>query len=107
MSDHAGTHVDAPVHFDSRSGAQSVEQMPLEDFYTEAFCLDLSHVPLGHAITIPEMEAALAKSGQLFKPRDTVLLWMGVEQRLLGKPGYQHDFPGLAPESVHWLADQG
>jgi kynurenine formamidase len=106
MSDHAGTHVDAPVHFDPRPGAQSVELMPLENFYTEAFCLDLSHVPLGHAITIPEMEAALAKSGQLFKPRDTVLLWMGVEQRLLGKPGYQHDFPGLAPESVHWLADQ-
>lgn len=107
MSDHAGTHVDAPVHFDPRPGAKSVDEMPLEDFYTEAFCLDLSHVPLGYAITVPEMEDALAKSGQTFKPRDTVLLWMGVEQRLLGKPGYQHDFPGLAPESVHWLADQG
>ena len=27
--------------------------------------------------------------------------------RLLGKPGYLHDFPGLALESVHWLADCG
>lgn len=22
-------------------------------------------------------------------------------------PRWQHDFPGLAPESVHWLADRG
>lgn len=22
-------------------------------------------------------------------------------------PRWQHDFPGLAPESVHWLADKG
>jgi hypothetical protein len=25
----------------------------------------------------------------------------------LGKPGYLHDFPGLALESVHWLVDRG
>jgi kynurenine formamidase len=52
MSDHAGTHVDAPVHFDPRPDALSVEQMPLEKFYTSAICLDLSHVPLKHAITV-------------------------------------------------------
>ncbi len=107
LSDHAGTHVDAPVHFDPRPGAASIDQVPLENFYTSAICLDLSHVPLKHAITVPEMEAALAKSGQEILPRDTVLLHMGTNDRLLGKPGYQHDFPGLALESVHWLADKG
>jgi len=105
MSDHAGSHVDAPVHFDPRPGALSVDQMPLEDFYTSAFCLDLSHVPLKHAITVDELKAALAKSGQEIRPKDTVLLYMAVNERLLGKPGYLHDFPGLALESVHWLAD--
>src|SRR5947209_19918294 len=34
LSDHAGTHVDAPVHFDSRPGAASIDQLPLEKFYT-------------------------------------------------------------------------
>ena len=67
FSDHAGTHVDAPVHFDSRPDALSIDQMPLEKFYTSAICLDLSHVPLGHAVTIPEMEAALAASGPLLE----------------------------------------
>ncbi|MCA3414034.1 MAG: cyclase family protein [Roseomonas sp.] len=107
MSDHAGTHVDAPAHFDPRPDALSVEQMPLEKFYTSAFCLDLSHVPLKHAITVKEMEAALAKSGQEIRKGDTVLIWMATNERLLGKPGYLHDFPGLALESVHWLADRG
>ena len=107
LSDHAGTHVDAPVHFDPRPGAASIDEVPLDRFYTEAICLDLGRVPLRHAITVPEMEAALAESGQEIRGGDTVLLWMAVEQRLLGKPGYLHDFPGLALESVHWLADRG
>jgi kynurenine formamidase len=107
FSDHAGTHVDAPVHFDSRPGALSIDQVPLENFYTSAICLDLSHVPLKHAITVVEMETALAKSGQEIKPKDTVLLYMATNDRLYGDPRYQHDFPGLALESVHWLADKG
>jgi kynurenine formamidase len=39
MSDHAGTHVDAPVHFNSDPSAASIDQVPLENFYTEATCL--------------------------------------------------------------------
>jgi kynurenine formamidase len=107
FSDHAGTHVDAPVHFDPRPGAASIDEVPLENFYTEAICLDLSHVPLKQAITVPEMQEALEKSGQEIRPRDTVLLFMATNDRLLGTPGYLHDFPGLALESVHWLADRG
>ncbi len=107
ISDHSGTHVDAPIHFDDRPGAATIDQMPLEKFYTSGICLDLSHVPLKHAITVPEMEAALAKSGQEIRRGDTVLIYMGTNKRLFGSPRYVHDFPGLALESVHWLADKG
>jgi len=107
FSDHAGTHVDAPVHFDSRPGAASIDEMPLEKFYTSGICLDLSHAPLKHAVTVREMDDALAQSGQEIQPGDTVLLHMATNERLLGTPGYLHDFPGLAVESVHWLADRG
>ena len=107
MSDHAGTHVDAPVHFDPRPGALSVEQMPLENFYTSAFCIDLSHVPLKTAATLEEVQAAVAASGQTIQKGDTVLIWMATTERLLGKPGYLHDFPGLSLPAIHWLAEQG
>ncbi|KAK4546378.1 hypothetical protein LTR36_002055 [Oleoguttula mirabilis] len=108
MSDHAGTHVDAPKHFDPSPGALSIDQMPLEDFYTSAICLDLSHVDLGAAISVPEMEAALSASGQEIRDGDTVLLYMAFNKRIpFDDPRWQHDFPGLSLEAVHWLADAG
>ncbi len=108
FSDHAGTHVDAPVHFDSRPGALSIDQVPLEKFYTSGICLDLSHVPLKAAITVAEMEEALAKSGQEIRPGDTVLIYMAFNKRVsFDDPAWQHDFPGLSLEAVHWLADKG
>jgi kynurenine formamidase len=107
FSDHAGTHVDAPAHFDPRPGAASIDEMPLEAFYTSAFCIDLSHLPLRSAATVDELKAAVEKAGEQIRPRDTVLIHMGTNDRLLGKPGYLHDFPGLSVEGVHWLADSG
>ncbi|MEK9922947.1 MAG: cyclase family protein, partial [Rhodospirillales bacterium] len=91
MSDHAGTHIDAPVHFDPRPGAASIDEMPLENFYTGGICLDLSHVELRHEITVEEMEAALEAAEAPILEGDTVLLHMGVNARLWGTPGYQHD----------------
>lgn len=108
MSDHAGTHVDAPKHFDPTPGALSIDQMPLEDFYTDAICLDLSHVELKASIGVPEMEAALAESGEEIRAGDTVLLYMAFNKRVhFDDPRWQHDFPGLSLEAVHWLADKG
>ncbi|KAI9370915.1 hypothetical protein BJX61DRAFT_544175 [Aspergillus egyptiacus] len=107
FSDHAGTHVDAPKHFDAAPGARSVDQMPLEMFYTEGIALDLSHVRLGEAVGVAEMEDALGKSGQEIKEGDTVLLYMAFNKRVHhNDPRWQHDFPGLHPDSVHWLADK-
>ncbi|TKV74040.1 cyclase family protein [Bradyrhizobium elkanii] len=106
LSDHSGTHVDAPCHFNPDPDAPSIDQIPLENFYTEAICLDLSQAPLKHEITAAEMEAALVRSGQQIKPRDTVLIDMAVNKRLWGTPGYLHDFPGLHVDAVHWLADR-
>ena len=54
LSDHAGTHIDAPCHFDPAPDAQSIDQMPLENFYTGGLCLDLSAAPLRHEITVDD-----------------------------------------------------
>lgn len=108
MSDHAGTHVDAPKHFDPTPGALSVDEMPIEDFYTSAICLDLSHVELKSEIGVEQMEAALKESGQDIQAGDTVLIYMAFNKRIhFDDPRWQHDFPGLSLEAVHWLADKG
>jgi kynurenine formamidase len=106
MSDHAGTHVDAFKHFGP--GGESIDEMPLEDFYTSAIALDLSHVKLGASISVAEMEAALAKSGEEIREGDTVLVHMGFNKRVgFDEERWQHCFPGLHPESVEWLAGKG
>ena len=107
MGDHSGTHVDAPSHFDARAGALTVDQLPLENFYTEAVCLDLSHVSLKTDILVSDLAEAEQRAGVTIQPRDTVLLYMAVHERLFGAPGYVTDFPGLTKESAEWLGAKG
>lgn len=107
MGDHAGTHVDAPIHFDARPGAKSIDEMPLETFFTEAVCLDLSHKPLKSDISIEDLEKAIEVAGVEIKPGDTVLLHMDFYRRCYGTDGYLTDFPGLVKESAEWLGNKG
>ena len=107
MGDHAGTHVDAPAHFDARPTALSIDQVPLENFYTEAVCLDLSHVPLKSDVLVEDLEQAEQRARVTIQPRDTVFLYMAVHERLFGTPAYVTDLPGLTKESAEWLGRKG
>jgi kynurenine formamidase len=107
MGDHSGTHVDAPVHFDAAPGARSIDQMPLEDFFTEAVCLDLSHKPLKSDISIADLQQAETAAGVDIRPGDTVLLHMDFYRRTYGTDAYITDFPGLTKDSATWLGHKG
>ena len=107
MGDHAGTHVDAPMHFDARPGARSIDELPLENFFTEAVCLDLSHKPLRSDISIEDLQKAETTAGITIMPRDTVLLHMDFYRRCYGNEGYLTDFPGLTKELATWLGNRG
>ena len=107
MGDHCGTHVDAPVHFDDRPGAMSIDQMPLETFFTEAVCLDLAHKPLKSDISIDNLQRAETAAAVTIKPKDTVLLHMDFHRRTAGTDAYITDFPGLTKESATWLGRRG
>jgi kynurenine formamidase len=107
MGDHAGTHVDAPKHFNADPKAPSIDQMPLENFFTEAVCLDLSHKPLKSDISIEDLETAIAVAGVTIKRKDTVLLHMDFYRRTAGTAAFITDFPGLTKESATWLGQKG
>ncbi|MFY0609903.1 MAG: cyclase family protein [Hyphomicrobiaceae bacterium] len=106
IGDHAGTHVDAPIHFDASPDALSIDEMPLETFLTEAICLDLSHKELKTDISIEDLEAAVEVAGVDIRPHDTVLLHMDFYGRTNGTPAYLTDFPGLTKESARWLGEK-
>lgn len=106
MGDHAGTHVDAPCHFDANPAAPSIEQMPLENYFTEAICLDLSHKPLKSDISIEDLQKAEKAAGVEIKAGDTVLLHMDFYNRTFGTDAFITDFPGLTKESATWLGEK-
>lgn len=107
MSDHSCTHVDAPVHFNPEPDAPSIDEVPLENFYTEAICLNFGELPDRYEASVEDMETALEASGEEIKPGDTVMIHMGIHNRMFGSPDYVHEFPGLSVPAVHWLADRG
>jgi kynurenine formamidase len=107
LGDHAGTHVDAPRHFDAKPGAAGIDELPLENFFTEAVCLDLSHKPLKSDISIEDLQQAEAAAGVTIKAKDTVLLHMDFFRRCHGTPGFLTDFPGLTKDSATWLGRRG
>lgn len=105
MSDHTGTHVDAMNHMGRAYRGQSIETMPLTNFYTEGICLDVSHKNLRELIEIEDLENALAVTGLDIKQGDTILLYTDHYRRTFGTEDWPHH-PGLSAEAARWLGMQ-
>ena len=109
LSSHAGTHVDAPWHYAPTSEgrtAKTVDQVPLEWFFSDGVLLDMRHKPNGSAVTVEDIEKYLEKIRYTIKPFDIVLLQTGAD-RYWGMPEYFDTGCGLGRESTLWLLDKG
>jgi len=107
MSDHGPTHVDSIYHISTKAGAKTIDELPLELFYTEAVCLDVSSVPPRTFIEKKHLEDALKKAKLTIKKGDSVLLYTATYNKRYPKFEYLIDYPGLNKEATLWLADQG
>ena len=109
MSDHGPTHVDAELHIDPSPDAKGIDEMPLESFYLEAICIDVSHIQgEENYITKPILEEALKKSGHEFKPGMGMLLYTGHYNRTYPDFGkWLFNYPGLDREAAEWIMDIG
>lgn len=106
ISEHGPTHTDADT--ECNPDGKSIDQEPLEKFYTSAICLDVSHVPSKGFITKAILQQALDKAGLEIREGDTVLLYTGHYDRTKGDPEkYLNENPGCDMEAALWLADKG
>ncbi|MFC1945891.1 cyclase family protein [Chloroflexota bacterium] len=109
LSSHAGTHIDAPWHYGPTSEgkkARTVEQLPVEWFFSDGVVLDMRHKTNGDAISTKDLQAALAKISYTLKPLDIVLIQTGAD-KYWGNKGYFDMGCGLVRESTLWLLEQG
>jgi kynurenine formamidase len=105
ISEHAGTHTDAVFEYD-RNGP-TIDKSPLEYYYGEAICLDVTSVQYPDWITPEVLANALDRSGQEIRRGDTVLLYTGVGDQHYPDLAYTDKYPGLNRDAALWLADKG
>ena len=105
MPDHAGTHIDAPRHFD-KSG-QPISDYPLENCIVPGICLDLRHVAPRAEISPAELEAAVKKAGVPVPKGGTVLLCTGHHERTFPRKEYGTENSGVNVAATRWLAGHG
>jgi kynurenine formamidase len=96
---HAGTHLDAPYHYNSVIGGQpspTIDELPLEWFFGPGVVVDAHEKPDGDAVTAEEMEHGIRAAGHELAAGDIVLVHTG-RDAFYG----ERDEPG-----IFWAAHQ-
>lgn len=105
ISEHGPTHSDAVLEL--TPGGMDIDQMPLEYFYGDAVCVDVSHIRHPDYIEVKDLREALDKAGLDLRKGDIFLMYTGHYDRTYGTPAWQGPYTGLNYESAEWLAKRG
>ena len=107
---HNGTHMDAPVHFVSKSAdgkpMMTIDQVPLDWFFRPGVKLDFRKMPDGHVVTAAEVEAELKRIGHELKPLDIVLVNTRASERI-GTDEYLTAGCGMGRDATLYLTSRG
>lgn len=109
ISTHGGTHVDAPWHYGPTSGgkpARTIDQLPLEWFFSDGVVLDFTGKPPGYGVTTEDLQQKLQEIGYTLKPLDIVMIRCDADKRRY-EDDYAQIHVGVAAEATLWLIDQG
>jgi kynurenine formamidase len=109
LGTHDSTHVDAPYHYNSQiqgQPSQTIDQLPLEWFFSDGVKLDMSHKADGDAVTVADIEADLTRTGITLKPLDIVLVQNNCDQ-YYNQMDYTAHGCGVTAEATKWLFTQG
>ena len=98
MTAHAGTHVDAPLHFMEKG--EPIDQVPLATLMGPARVIDCS--PEARAVDAVELNKHMWRGAKriLFRTRNSRNFWMADRK-------FHQDFTYLAPDAAQLLADAG
>ncbi|MEM8900497.1 MAG: cyclase family protein [Bacteroidota bacterium] len=95
---HAGTHVDAPIHFGASD--QTIDQMPLDAFYAECWVVDCQ-VKEKEELTLSHLGDIKDK----VQANDGLIFRTGWSSRL-GHESYRNSLPAISEGLAHWMVDK-
>lgn len=105
MSDHAGTHIDAPFH--TNPDGFTTERIPLEWCFSDGVVLDFTDKESGYEIMAADVEGALKEIGYTLKPLDIVLIHTGASKDWETNEDFLDQQPGMSAGATHYLIDNG
>jgi kynurenine formamidase len=104
MCDHAGTHIDSPLHFNPQG--TGIDQMPLEAMVGNAVVMDFSSKKNGESVTPEEIEAGLKKINIAPGDLKFILFRTGAAE-LYETDQYLGRYLEIRADSVEWMLDRG
>lgn len=103
MCDHAGTHIDSPLHFNPEG--TGIDKMPVEIMVGNAVMQDYSHKKNTEAITPAEVEENLKKIN--VDPRDlTYILFKTGAGEYYDTDEYLSKYLEIQAATVEWMLDR-
>lgn len=106
MSEHTGTHIDAPRHF--IKGGRPVDELPFSSLMGRGVTVDAAFVEPGGSFGLEKLKEFESKQGQI-KKGDIVMFRFGWDNKYRIQPDcgeYLRDWPGLAPGAAEYLAER-
>ncbi len=94
---HAGTHMDAPLHFDVSE--QTIDQIPVEKLFVDAWLVDISEKK---HIDVKDLSDIADK----IQPGEGLIFRSGWSQ-YIGTPKFREDLPGFSVEFAEWCVTKG
>jgi len=104
MCDHAGTHIDSPLHFNPEG--TGIDKLPLENMVGSAVVLDFSSKQAGESVTPAELDAALKKINVNPSDLKFILIRTGAAE-LYGTDEYWGRYLEIRADTVEWMLDRG
>jgi kynurenine formamidase len=107
LPEHAGTHLDAPVHF-ARDGA-AAHELPLDALVRPAVRLDVRDLvgdDAGYAVSAAEIEAIEAREG-VIPAGSALLVHTGWDRYAADATRYAAAFPGIGEGAARLLVERG
>jgi len=95
---HAGTHVDAPLHF--IKGGQTIDAYPVSAFYRRGVVIEASKGPL-QPITASDLEEAQPR----VRKGEILVLRTGYGARFGSEEYFDH--PYLSEDAAQWIVNRG
>jgi kynurenine formamidase len=105
LSEHGPTHTDAPYEYDLKG--ETIDRLPLEKFFGQAFCVDLKHIGEDSFIGKEDLREALEKAGFKITRGDILLIHTGHFARSYGTDKWLANYTGLSYEAAAYLAKSG